>query len=663
MSRSALKGRRVWTPTGNGSARSRALILGLFSMAALSPAAAAFLLPGVPIESQATTESAIEDIAGTWQGPLDDLRVVCKISKGADGKYTAVMYSIDQGADPVPVSSVTLQGDRLEMTVAAAHGSYQGKLSADGKTISGVWTQLHSSPLELTRATPETVWIIPPPDPSTPPHWVRLGADGKLVYAKTPRGDRIPDFSSAGYRGGGVALPRVGERVEVSPTGGADDTQAIQAALDKVAMRAPGARGERGAVELTSGTFHLAGTLALHVSGVVLRGSGADGANGTVLEMTGAPHLAIEMKGEFRQRELGVGTWLTDKYVPAGATVIHVANASDIHAGDLIQVVKPVTPQWSQFMGMDHLVRNGKPEKWVQHDIRVRRRVISVLENAVRLQVPLTDSFDAQFYPGILPRVTRVEVDGQIAETGVENLRIVAPDRSINYHEDPRFDGIVMDNIVDSWLRSVAFQDTSDSVRIDYGAERLTAVNVDVEQHATVTSRASPFDFSVDGSQILLDRCTGKGNKVSYVATESHSEGPVVVLHCRFSGDGLLEGHQRWSTGLLVDGCAVPDGSVNLRNRGEMGTGHGWAIGWSVLWNTEAGRSVVQDPPGDLNWSIGDMGEQLRGPMPVIPGPPGAPLPSGVIESQGKHVTPESLYLQQLRERMGAPAVGAIGYR
>lgn len=38
--------------------------------------------------------------------------------------------------------------------------------------------------------------------------WVYAGSDGKLVYKMTPAGDRIMDFSSTGYMGGGVAVGR-----------------------------------------------------------------------------------------------------------------------------------------------------------------------------------------------------------------------------------------------------------------------------------------------------------------------------------------------------------------------------------------------------------------------------------------------------------------------
>ena len=49
-------------------------------------------------------------------------------------------------------------------------GTYEGKLSADGKTITGNWTQGPTPlPLNLTRATPETEWTIPPPPPKLPP--------------------------------------------------------------------------------------------------------------------------------------------------------------------------------------------------------------------------------------------------------------------------------------------------------------------------------------------------------------------------------------------------------------------------------------------------------------------------------------------------------------
>src|SRR5208282_4136025 len=103
--------------------------------------------------------------------------------------------------------------------------------------------------------------------------WVHPDPDGRLVYKTTPAGDRIMDFSSAGYMGGGVALPTVPVRRTVQPTGGTDDTAAIQAAIDAVAVM-PLENGFRGAVLLTPGIFICSNTIYIPASGGVLRGSG-----------------------------------------------------------------------------------------------------------------------------------------------------------------------------------------------------------------------------------------------------------------------------------------------------------------------------------------------------------------------------------------------------
>ena len=84
--------------------------------------------------------------------------------------------------------------------------------------------------------------------------WVYPGPKGKLVYKTTPAGDRIMDFSHAGYMGGGVALPTVPVKRTVKPSGGEDDAAAIQAAIDEVSAL-PLVKGFRGAVLLAPGVY------------------------------------------------------------------------------------------------------------------------------------------------------------------------------------------------------------------------------------------------------------------------------------------------------------------------------------------------------------------------------------------------------------------------
>ncbi len=132
--------------------------------------------------------------------------------------------------------------------------------------------------------------------------WVYPGTEGKLVYKTTSTGDKIMDFSYAGYMGGGVALPAVPVKrtVDAPVAEKADDdaTAAIQAAIDEVA-KLPLIDGFRGAVLLAPGTFNCASTINIHDSGIVLRGSGsgADDPHRTTIKLTGRPHLAIALRG------------------------------------------------------------------------------------------------------------------------------------------------------------------------------------------------------------------------------------------------------------------------------------------------------------------------------------------------------------------------------
>jgi len=108
---------------------------------------------------------AQQDLTGSWQGTLQvgrDLRTVIKISK-VDAELRAVLYSIDQGG-ALPASAVTVQGSTVKITIPGINATFEGRLSADGNTIAGTFTQGDRPlPLNLTRATAETVWAIPEP--------------------------------------------------------------------------------------------------------------------------------------------------------------------------------------------------------------------------------------------------------------------------------------------------------------------------------------------------------------------------------------------------------------------------------------------------------------------------------------------------------------------
>ncbi|HXW13657.1 MAG TPA: TIGR03435 family protein, partial [Terriglobia bacterium] len=102
--------------------------------------------------------------------------VVFKIALEND-KLTATLYTVDQPSPPI-ATTITRDGSTVKITVPGANGKYEGKLSQDGNSIEGTWTQGSPLALNLARATPETAWDIPKPPP--PP--ARMAADAKPAF-------------------------------------------------------------------------------------------------------------------------------------------------------------------------------------------------------------------------------------------------------------------------------------------------------------------------------------------------------------------------------------------------------------------------------------------------------------------------------------------------
>jgi len=105
-------------------------------------------------------------ITGTWQGTLkagpQELHLVLHISQGSTGALKASLDSVDQNAYGIPVTSISLNSPKLNFTIDSIHGSYEGMVAADGKSIDGTWTQGQSSPLNFTR-TAQTAKAEPKP--------------------------------------------------------------------------------------------------------------------------------------------------------------------------------------------------------------------------------------------------------------------------------------------------------------------------------------------------------------------------------------------------------------------------------------------------------------------------------------------------------------------
>ena len=127
--------------------------------------------------------------------------------------------------------------------------------------------------------------------------------------------------------------------------------------------------------------------------------------------------------------------------------------------------------------------------------------------------------------------------------------------------------------------------------------------------------------------------------------TGARTCGPNVFYNCTAKKTHADIGpHHRWATGTLYDNITT-DGEINVQDRGNWGTGHGWAGVTQVIWNCTAKRAVIQNPwTSGRNYCIGLRGEKYDGRLKG--------RPDAEWEGQNKAgLEPVSLYIAQLKAR------------
>ncbi|HEY2516574.1 MAG TPA: hypothetical protein VGI39_37145, partial [Polyangiaceae bacterium] len=197
-------------------------------------------------------------------------------------------------------------------------------------------------------------------------------------------------------------------------------------------------------------------------------------------------------------------------------------------------------------------------------------------------------------------------------------------------------------------------------------AKRITIRDVHVT-HTVDHTGDRMADFGLSGTEVLVDRGSSNGTGEWPLLTQGEVSGPIVALNFSSSQQAGIGPHQRWAVGLLTDGATLPnapnnsDGGatgISYSDRGNHGSGQGWAMGWGVAWNVASPYLVVQQPPGSNNWCIGCIGKEVT----AVEAGSGKMVLNGIFESLGTKVTPNSLYLAQLCDRQGPGALEAIGY-
>lgn len=471
--------------------------------------------------------------------------------------------------------------------------------------------------------------------------FVDLGPDGKLVYQQSARGDQIPDFSHAGF-GGGEAIPEAPVVAAVAPAAGECGPR-IQAAIDAVAKLPAAADGLRGAVLLTAGSYEIAGTLRL-ASGVVLRGQG----DTTVLVATGQGRRAgVQICGKADQTLEGPRA-IADDYVPVGSRQLRLQSVQGLTVGDTVRIEHPSTKAWIAALGMDTFPSRdqGSYLDWRPGTLDLHwDRVISGIDgNTITLDAPLTSALDRSLSDG---RVLEYAWPGRLLRAGVENLRIESQfDHQDPHDEQHAWTGVAIENAEDVWVRQVSFAHLAGSaVAIWETAKRVTVADCSSAEPISEIGGHRRLTFFTAGQQTLFLRCRAEEGRHDF--TTGHLAcGPNAFVECRaVNAHGFSGPSGSWASGVLYDNVEIDGGGLALTNRETDDQGVGWAAANSVLWQCVAPIVTCRAPPTAQNWAIGVWGQFVG---------------NGHWRELNEFAKPDSLFAQQLRERLGARAAGVL---
>jgi len=479
-------------------------------------------------------------------------------------------------------------------------------------------------------------------------------ANGRLTYPADAEGNRIPDFSHAGYKGGGVPLPDVPVVKTIAPVSG-DNTAHIQAALNEVGQLPLQASGYRGALLLSAGVYEITGTLRLDRSGVVLAGVGdRDGPPAsTIIRRTGTSTASVITAGggsddSWRSEIPGSRSQITTPRVQVGSRMFEVDTPGLYRVGDEIIIWQPSTQAW-----IDAVDRGGVTDAnfWRPGEIEIRfHRYITAISGAtITVDAPVFNHLDRNLSQS---HVYKYDRSGMVTHLGIEDLQvdIVTAGPTTETHAQ---NGIVFIETENSWIRDCTVKHFV-AAGVDFRAStRGTAERVRaIEPHSLITG-SRRYNFNVYHSQLILFRdCYASHARHAYIANGTSLDSGIVFLDCVTDRPlGASEGHRRWGMGLLYDNLTTlnPENNtvLGLYNRGNYGTGHGWGAAHSVAWRCDvAGRNlIVQKPPTAQNYAIGCFGT-------ITANGPFAGAPGYIEGSNTDGLLPRSLYLEQLAQRL-----------
>lgn len=492
----------------------------------------------------------------------------------------------------------------------------------------------------------------------------------------------LPDFSFSGYHHNAIEPPNVaGPVFNVTSYGavagdGQSDRDAIQDAVDA----AESAGG--GVVYFPPGVFHLntsAGSedqILIQADGVVLRGSGSEGApTGTTLTMPKHNDLAIPgaeysapFAIQFRSPDLtspGLAQITAD--ADRDAYSVTVDTTANLSVGDWVTVYyKSCTGGESnchEDPGFEHYLSPYVADSsgWTRAiEIKERHKIISIDGNVVTFDSPLQIEIDLSVLesPAEKWRLLRYN---NIEEVGIEDFffegGLTMPfihhgetqvGNETIYH-DSAWSAVYFESAVQCWARRLRFRNWSQGLQFfnSSSCSTLEVTFVGNPGHFTIHSRGGT------GNLIGLSHdLTGSwhGPSVGYGSAST------VFWRYQYPGNTSLDSHSSSPYATLLD---LSRGGIRYGRAG--GPDHGMPnhLGRYVLWNFE------HRGPGTAAFDFWNVNPRTYFVRPIVVGfysgeesfgttPSFEPSSVDIDESNGVPTDPGSLFEAQLELRLGS---------
>jgi|GEM_PF-4918155 len=366
-------------------------------------------------------------------------------------------------------------------------------------------------------------------------------------------------------------------------------------------------------------------------------------------------------------REIGPRQRILQPNVVTGESKIRVQNPRSFSVGDRVMVTKTVNQAWIDYVDVNRTFDLPEDRLWREtaYDMNHERIISRIDGDEIVLDAPMLDTFYEDFGGGYVAKIDDID---RVSSVGIEDIRIennIRPSGSTNHSEEQTTNGVVFTFAENSWIdgltcRTIVFQ----CVGLEDFTRHMTVQNsAAIDWSSRITGgRRYGFHAQTNVSGVLFQRLFVDGGRHDY-ATGRQATGSVVFLDALSTTTHSDIGpHHRYATGILFDN--IRGGEMSVQQRGGFGTGHGYSGAQVTYWNsdslldhTTSGRRSridlhVESAPGSRSFAIGGRADRHR----IFNG--GSAF--GVNTGGASLVTPRSLYLAELEERLGSRAVEAV---